>query len=61
METRSKTPNWNWSSVYSNQLPSLAYPHGQFSPTMFEYLKYAGYDGAFSGIAGLNFKDANRC
>ncbi len=37
----------------------LAYPHGQFSPAMFEYLKRAGYNGAFSGITGLNFKDTN--
>lgn len=33
----------------------LAYPHGKFNSTMYELLKKAGYQGAFSGVAGLNF------
>lgn len=37
----------------------LAYPHGKFSPAMFDYLKQVGYTGAFSGITGLNFQDTN--
>lgn len=37
----------------------LAYPHGQFSPAMFDDLKRVGYTGAFSGITGLNFQDTN--
>lgn len=37
----------------------LAYPHGKFSPAMFDYLKQLGYTGAFSGITGLNFQDTN--
>jgi len=43
----------------SKPVTFLAYPHGLFSPAMFEYLKSAGYNGAFSGVTGLNFKDAN--
>lgn len=37
----------------------LAYPHGKFSPAMFDYLKRVGYNGAFSGITGLNLKDTS--
>lgn len=37
----------------------LAYPHGQFSPAMFDYLKRIGYNGAFSGLTGLNLKDTS--
>lgn len=33
----------------------LAYPHGKFNTAMYGLLKAAGYHGAFSGVAGLNF------
>ncbi len=38
----------------------LAYPNGKFSPVMFDYIKRVGYEGAFSGVTGLNFKETNR-
>jgi peptidoglycan/xylan/chitin deacetylase (PgdA/CDA1 family) len=35
----------------------LAYPFGQFDPSLFPLLQQAGYRGACTGIAGLNFAD----
>lgn len=37
----------------------IAYPHGKFDVAFFELLKSSGYQGAFSGVTGLNFTDAN--
>jgi Predicted xylanase/chitin deacetylase len=37
----------------------IAYPHGKFTPAMFNLLRQAGYRGAFSGISGLNFPGDN--
>ncbi|WP_425441010.1 polysaccharide deacetylase family protein [Sporomusa acidovorans] len=37
----------------------IAYPHGKFDVALFELLTSSGYQGAFSGVAGLNFTDAN--
>lgn len=35
----------------------LAYPFGQFDPSLFPLLQQSGYRGACTGIAGLNFAD----
>ncbi|SDF68630.1 polysaccharide deacetylase family protein [Sporolituus thermophilus] len=37
----------------------LAYPYGKFDPALFPLLQEAGYRGACSGIAGLNFQGDN--
>lgn len=37
----------------------LAYPHGKFTSNMFAFSKQTGYEGAFSGITGLNFRGSN--
>lgn len=41
----------------SKPVQFLAYPFGQFDPSLFPLLQQAGYRGACTGIAGLNFAD----
>jgi peptidoglycan/xylan/chitin deacetylase (PgdA/CDA1 family) len=42
-------------SQLSKPVEFLAYPFGQFDPSLFPLLQQAGYRGACTGIAGLNF------
>lgn len=37
----------------------LAYPHGAYTSSMLSFIKESGYQGAFTGATGLNFKNNN--